>query len=66
MEEIVFCAFKIVPSSNLMYVLISDVTLSLKWLTVTLKIQSVYTHGRNYFLAVSDGAQLKCHVHFDQ
>ncbi len=39
-----------VPSWNLMSVLMSDVTVSLKWLTVTLKIEMAYRHGTNCFL----------------
>ncbi len=39
MGETVFGGFQIVASWNLISILVTDVTLSLKWLTVTLKIE---------------------------
>ncbi len=39
-----------VLSWNLMSILMSDVTVSLKWLTVTFKIETAYRHGTNCIL----------------
>ncbi len=66
MGQTVFWGFHMVPSWNLMSVLMNDVTLSLKWLTVTLKIETAYRLGTNCFLGVSDGAELESHVRFDE
>ncbi len=52
MGQTAFWGFEMVPSWNLMSVLMNDVTLSLKWLTVTLKIEMAYRHGTNCFLGV--------------
>ncbi len=40
MGQTAFWGFEIVASWNLISVLMSDVTVSLKWLTVTLKIET--------------------------
>ncbi len=59
MGQTAFWGFEMVPSWNLMSVLMTDVTLSLKWLTVTLKIEMAYRHGTNCFLGVSDRDKLE-------
>ncbi len=66
MGQTAFWRFEMVPSWNLMSVLMNDVTPSLKWLTVTLKIETAYRHRTNCFLGVSDGAELESHVRFDE
>ncbi len=62
MGQTAFWGFEMVPSWNLMSVLMNDVTVSLKWLTVTLKIETAYRHGTNCFLGVRDNGQLESHV----
>ncbi len=64
MGQTAFWRFEMVPSWNLMSVLMSNVTVSLKWLTVTLKIEMGQRHGTNCFLGVSDSGQLESHLHF--
>ncbi len=49
MGQTAFWGFEMVPSWNLMSALMKDVTLSLKWLTVTLKIETGYRRGTNCF-----------------
>ncbi len=62
MGQTVFWGFHIAGRSNLISVLMSDLTVSLKWLTVTLKIERAYRLGTNCFLGVSDGAELEFSV----
>ncbi len=47
-----FWAFEVVGSSNIISVLLTDSAVSLKWLTVTLKIEMGQRHGTNCFLGV--------------
>ncbi len=51
-------------SSNPMSVLLTDLAVSLKWITVTLKIETDQTHGTNCVLEVSASGEFKSHVHF--
>ncbi len=60
-----FWEFEIVPNWNFICISMSDLTLRLKWLTVTLKIGRANRHRANYSFGVSDGAQLQSHVSFD-
>ncbi len=65
MGQTAFLAFEMVASWKLMSLLMSDVSISLKWLTVMLKIEMAYKHRTNCFLRVSHGAELQSHVSFD-
>ncbi len=51
-------------SWNLMSVLLTDMGISLKWITVTLKIETDQRHGINCLLEVFDGWEFKSDVHF--
>ncbi len=47
-----------------MSVLLTDLAVSLKWITVTLKIETDQTHGTNCILEVSDSGEFESHVRF--
>ncbi len=47
-----------------MSILMNDVTLSLKWLTVTLKIGRAYGRGTEWISGVAEGAEMESHLRF--
>ncbi len=51
-----------VESSNLMSVLMTNLAISLKWITVTLKIEMDQKHGTKGFLDVCEGGEFECDV----
>ncbi len=53
-----------VDSSNLMSVLLTDLAISLKWITITFKIEMDHKHGTNWFLEISNGGEFEFHVRF--
>ncbi len=64
MGQTAFWGFEIVGSWNLISVLVTNLTVSLKWLTVTVKIDTGLRRGTHCCLGVSDSGQLDSHLRF--
>ncbi len=64
MVQTAFWRFEIVGSSNPMSVLLTDLAVSLEWITVTLNVDTVQTHGTKCVLEVSGSGEFESHVHF--
>ncbi len=64
MGQTAFWEFQIEGSLNLISALFTNLTVSLKWITVTFKIEMDQKHGTNCFLEVFDGEEFESDVHF--